>query len=106
MKIADIDPVVTEWREGRSRTVGAWSFQDMVVGACQVRTVRHYRTVMFVYVTDRSRWVVMPMDTGWGSVSDQGGVNKLVQSYGWRYCRDLKGGGPRYERLAGWDTGF
>ena len=98
MKLADIDPRVTEWIEGREIKVGAWSFHDLIQpcvgGTFAVRYVYHYATRMGVFVYDSGRWDFSPISTGWGSVSDQGGMNRMLKGYGWYYSRK---GGARYE---------
>jgi hypothetical protein len=41
--------------------------------------------------------VFSPESAGWGSASDQQGMNKILANYGWRYRRN--GGEARYERI-------
>lgn len=101
MKLADIDPRVTEWFEGRSRKVGAWSYSDSIspfmpgCGSYTVRHVYHYGTCMGVFAYSCGSWEFAPISTGWGSVSDQGGMNKILKGYGWYYRR---AGGAEYVR--------
>lgn len=97
---------------GQHRRVGrAWAFQDCVmpnsVGVeVQHRLVYHYGTLM----GGLCRWVdplpwnqhnvtvtFQPYSTGWGSVSDQNGMNQICRRYGWQYRRN--GGVARYERI-------
>jgi len=55
------------------------------------RQVYHYGTLMgeFVLLSD-GVWGFEPVSTGWGSVSDQQGMNKMLGGTGWYYSR--KGG--------------
>lgn len=98
MKLADIGNLATfrsPWT-GKVRKVGNWSFYDNCDG---VRTVYHYGTVMgeFHYEHGDSVWYFVPVSTGWGSASDQQGMNKILKEFGWCYRRN--GGNPRYERI-------
>lgn len=100
MKISQIDPTVTEHRRGRARKVGNWSFLDLCEGPHRYRHVWHYNTLMVGYVSlADGPWFVGYLSVGRGSVSDQGGVNKLVRHYGFRFDRDMAGGGPRIVNL-------
>jgi len=51
----------------------------------------------FILAKDGVRWVFQPESVGWGSVSDQQGMNKILANYSWRYRRN--GGVPRYEEI-------
>jgi len=111
MKLSDIDPKVTSFRWGQDRTVGRWSFVDLIwfrtlddtTDRCELREVRHYGTLMGNFVRfaplagpmspNGGEWVFEPVSTGWGSVSDQQGMNKMLRGYGWYYSR---AGGARY----------
>jgi hypothetical protein len=123
MKLADIGDIVgTGFCNGRTRKVGNWSFSDSsdyVNGAVRtkeavrlwklsplnrsfcgsVRSVYHYGTLMgaFVLTKDEQTWEFTPISVGWGSASDQQGMNKMLANYGWRYRRN--GGSARYERV-------
>ena len=96
MKLADIGDLNTFQVSGKVRKVGAWSYYD---NDDLVRTVYHYGTEMgqFNYEHGDCVWYFVPVSTGWGSVSDQQGMNKIIANYGWRYLRN--GGNPRYERI-------
>lgn len=96
MKLADIGNMATFGKSsGRVRKVGNWSYYDNCEG---VRIIFHYGTVMgrmvFAWDGTEYRWVFEPVSTGWGSVSDQAGMNKIIRSYGWYYSR--KGGNAQY----------
>jgi hypothetical protein len=122
MKLALIgDFVATPHKAGRRQNVGNWSFVDSAnpYGAsrtkeavrlwklsplnsdfdCKVRSVYHYGTLMgaFRLTKDEQTWEFTPISTGWGSASDQQGMNKMLANYGWRYRRN--GGRARYERI-------
>ena len=118
MRIIDMRPEITPWKDGQSRKVGKWSFEDSYqpIGG-HVREIFHYGTKMVEFVGfersfdhDRGEvtleWQVTFVSIGWGSVSDQGGINQLLsttyrhgdgllQSYGYYMARDERGGGPR-----------
>ena len=127
MRIIDMRPEITPWKDGQSRKVGKWSFTDTTqpIGA-KIRQVFHYNTLMLEFVGleyefDKERgeithvWSAEPVSIGLGSVSDQGGMNQLMaptyrmgpaddgmyRDYGYRYYRDIKGGGPRIEDMHG-----
>jgi hypothetical protein len=122
MKLADIgDFVAVPHKEGRRQNVGKWSFVDSALESFgelnaenlriwrlsplnrafrgEVREVWHYGTLMgaFVLTKDEQSWEFTPISAGWGSVSDQQGMNKIIANYGWRYRRN--GGEARYERI-------
>ena len=120
MRIIDMRPEITPWKDGQSRKVGKWSFTDSYqsIGG-HVREIFHYSTKMVEFVGfertfnhDRNEmdleWQVTFVGIGHGSVSDQGGINQLLsttgiwrnghemyQSYGYYMARDQRGGGPR-----------
>ena len=118
MKIIEMRPELTEWRDGQSRKVSSWSFHDKYqsIGA-QIREIWHYTTKMGEFVgfdggEDAVAWAFMPESLGIGSATDQQGMNQLMSTtylhghgmlidYGYRYSRDRKGGGPRIETLEG-----
>lgn len=93
MKLADIGNMATFRSSGKVRKVGNWSYYDNCGG---MRTVYHYGTEMGRFVPNNGEYVFVPVSTGWGSVSDQGGMNKIIRNYGWYYSR--KGGEATYVR--------
>lgn len=99
MKLADISPIHgVAFKDGKHRTVGNWSYWDHVSEyGYNVRVVFHYSTTMGKFVGDRHNgtWAFQPISTGWGSVSDQGGMNKIIRGTGWYYSR--KGGADYIE---------
>lgn len=119
MKLETIgDFAVAPWRNGRHVNVGKWSFVDGAHNASpsaedarlwelsplnsslrgEVRDVYHYGTHMGSFrMTRNNTWEFVPVSRGWGSASDQQGMNKMLARYGWRYVRK---GGARYERVA------
>lgn len=112
MRIIEMRPEITPWRDGQHRQVSSWSFCDVLDSGClRVRQVFHYSTLMLEY-HDVDGWQVSPVSVGHGSVSDQGGMNQLMgfkrfwkngtwtftADYGdWVYRRDQRGGGARIE---------
>jgi len=96
MKLAHINPNESgQWfREGSERKCGQWSYVDTVsASGVRERYVKHHNTVMGVFAETGSVWMFFPISTGWGSASDQQGMNKIMPS-AWRYRRN--GGNPRY----------
>ena len=97
MKLADIGDLTTYWSSGKVRKVGAWSYYDTEDEDGSLRIVYHYGTEMGrFYVTEELEWAFFPTSVGWGSVSDQQGMNKILKEFGWRYSR--KNGQPSYEK--------
>lgn len=107
MKIANIADMRT-FRAGRAVRVGAWHYVDGLEAngdpSVGLRYIYHYGTCMAVLiVSERSAEIgFVPYSVGWGSVSDQGGMNKILAAAGLplRYRRDAKGGGARYEQVS------
>ena len=98
MKLAYINPNESgQWfREGSDRKCGQWTYADStnVIGVRE-RYVKHHNTVMgFFTEREPNVWVFLPISVGWGSASDQQGMNKIMGSE-WKYRRNL--GNPRYE---------
>ena len=98
MKLAHINPNESgQWfREVSERKCGKWSYQDILDSAGRKRRyIKHHGTVMGSF-TEREPnvWVFLPISTGWGSASDQQGMNKIMGSE-WKYRRN--GGHARYE---------
>jgi len=98
MKLEHISPAESGawWKAGRCRIVGNWTYTDTLdedTGLMH-RYVAHRGTVMGEFYCWRSVWMFAPLSIGWGSVSDQNGMNKIMPN-GWRYRRN--GGNPRYE---------
>ena len=98
MKLAFINPNESgRWfRQGSERKCGRWSYADSVSAENKrERFVIHHGTVMGVFTeVSESEWSFAPISTGWGSASDQQGMNKIMPS-AWRYRRN--GGRARYE---------
>jgi hypothetical protein len=90
---------------GRAGSSGAWRVErdepaDPFVGA--VATLRHHGTVMLRWkVSNPSDPRVLDYGIGWGSVSDQGGMNTAFRVLGLplRFDRAQRGGGPRITEL-------
>jgi len=98
MKLADINPEVSGmwFRDGRCRKVGQWTYTDTVdSNGIMHRLVAHHGTVMGEFASlSGSVWGFSPISTGWGSASDQQGMNKIMPN-GWKFRRN--GGHARYE---------
>ena len=98
MKLAFINPNESgRWfREGSERKCGKWTYADTIsADGTRTRYIKHHGTVMGRFAEKASfGWLFLPMSTGWGSASDQQGMNKIMPS-AWRYRRN--GGHARYE---------
>jgi hypothetical protein len=97
MKITDLSPMVTPFKNGQTRKASSWSIVDDIDDMGKVRRLFHYSTLMgeFMDNGDGSWWLGV-ISTGWGSVSDQKAMNQLLTAIGseLRFKRD--GGNPRY----------
>ena len=113
MRIIDMRPEITPFKDGVTKKVGKWSYRD-TLGFSFLRVIFHYDTEMGYYQSrDGEAWDFIPVSIGHGSVSDQGGMNQLMSvqydwqskvvtnDYGYRYLRDNKGGGARIEDCCG-----
>lgn len=90
----------------RKGTAGAWRVTRVVnsEGSALIDDVFqlwHYGTCMLEWHESEMGATLTRVNTGWGSVSDQNGVNKALRVLGMnmRYRRDARGGGPRVERI-------
>lgn len=74
---------------------GAW--EAVYSPASATVRVWHHDTMMLETGPDG-----VYVNLGWGSVSDQNGLNRILPYArpGWRYFRDAKGGGPRLEPVS------
>jgi len=99
MKLAFINPNESGrwWRNNSERKCGRWSYADEInfIGRRE-RFVIHHGTIMGVFTefSEDDVWGFTPISTGWGSASDQQGMNKIMPT-AWRYRRN--GGHARYE---------
>ena len=122
MRIIDMRPENTPWKDGQQLRASSWSARDYYqsIGG-HIRDIYHYSTHMIQFVGferefDSVRgemtleWQGFPVSIGHGSVSDQGGINQLLSyttiyvkgegckqfdGYGYYMLRDKRGGGPR-----------
>ena len=100
MKLAYINPTESgEWfKAGRCRKVGHWTYSDYEDDTSVTRVVAHRDHVMGQFVLPKPNetkgWDFVPISTGWGSASDQQGMNKIMPT-GWKFRRN--GGHARYE---------
>lgn len=97
MKIEQLSPLSTSWKSGLSMKASSWSSVDDIDpldGACR-RRVFHYETLMAEFIMS-GVWACHPLSTGWGTKSDQDGMNTLLSAVGssLRYYRNKKY--PRY----------
>lgn len=111
MRISDMNPTVTPWREGRGHIASTWHTTDLVryYGAdCPPDTVRevwHYTTLMgeYVLMDDNDTWSFSPLSVGHGSVSDQKAMNALLAQASSPVRMRRNHGIARYENK---DNGF
>lgn len=106
MRIADMGDMGTHVA-GRRVKIGNWHYMDRIDGLDESRIVRyvyHYGTCMGVLSAEAGRagWGLVefhPWNMGWGSVSDQNGMNAILR----RACVPLvyrrNGGVARYEEV-------
>jgi hypothetical protein len=101
MKLEAMSVTVTPFKNGVRKNVGNWSFVDNVDGNFSYRQILHHGTLMGEFYTDRLNinWGFAPLSTGWGSASDQMGMNKILKDFGWTFRRN--GGEPRFEHVSG-----
>lgn len=97
-----LSPKVTPWKDGQTLSASSWSAVDFVSDMAgfpeMVRMVSHYDMEMVEFVIgDDGDVFALAVSAGWGSVSDQQGVNAIYEASGspLRLRRDAKGGGPR-----------
>lgn len=100
MRIVNLSPLETPWDDGSVHFASSWrSVDSLNAWHERVRTVYHYGTAMVEFVSNEfGPWRFEPVSVGWGSVTDQKYCNQLAQAVGagLRFCRDTKGGGPRW----------
>jgi len=103
VKLDDIGNMGTFGKSFRKR-VGNWEYVDGtdMNGECR-RSIFHHGTLMGeISRHGDGDWAFVPVSEGWGSVPDQGGMNKIVRRFGWYYSR--KGGVARYIPLAEYNS--
>jgi len=84
-------------RTGRARSAGAWRIER----DGSVATLVHHATPMLRWDVRAPRESHTILSIGWGSVSDQNGMNIAFRALDIprRYDRDRRGGGPRVSDL-------
>lgn len=102
MKVRDLSPLVTRFNatttKRRVYKASTWQAVDYVDSdvfgkGIMVREIWHYSTHMGTFSSDGGAWKFEPVSIGWGSVSDQKGMNQIMEGIGFRYVRK---GGARY----------
>lgn len=109
VRVANVDPQVTFWVEGQTvkASSGKWVGTDYVGSdGLPCRAVYHHGTMMGTFVRSSAfgvttdgrfgMWDFVPAGVGYGSVSDQGGMNAMLKGYGLRMVRR---GGAHWEYL-------
>lgn len=91
MKVRDLATV--EHQDGRTHRASSWSAEDTY----DYRTIYHYTTPMLRIHQYPPSWSdgVEMLSVGWGSVTDQQGVNQILQELGSTLIYVRKGGTPR-----------
>jgi hypothetical protein len=97
VSIHKLSPLATEWQEGRNLVASSWrTVDDVDMFGDKRRTVYHYDTVMGEFIElNEGQWSLSPFTIGWGSVSDQNGMNTLFKSVD-SAIRFYRNGVPRY----------
>lgn len=103
MRIADMGDMSTH-RAGRTVRCGNWHHIDGVEAngdpSVILRYVYHRGTCMGVLVADEAGWgrtEFVAYTMGWGSVSDQNGMNAILRRAGIPLVYRRNGGHARYE---------
>jgi hypothetical protein len=101
MKLEAMSVNVTPFKNGVRKNVGNWSFVDNNDGNFYYRQILHHGTLLgeFYCDCDDVSWGFAPLSTGWGSASDQQGLNKILKDFGWTFRRN--GGEARFEHVSG-----
>lgn len=99
MKLQDINPSKRGYKPFTRKSVGKWRFvDDYDTDGNERRLVIHHTTIMGEFVnTPEWGWTYQPWSLGWGSASDQQGINKITNGE-WTYLRN---GG--YVRMVAYD---
>lgn len=98
------------WEDGQTHAAsgGKWTAVDSYLsGNTRARDVYHWGTwmVRFESSVTGTGFYLTYLGQGRGSVSDAQGVNQIISGHtdkagtGYRFRRDSKGGGPRYEGI-------
>lgn len=104
MKLEDINPNTGHpFRMSTDKRFGNWQVVDIRDDEAfmEVRMVFHHGTRMgeWFRMDGDETFGFAPTSTGWGSVSDQQGMNRILQGTGWKFLRN--GGVARYEHSDG-----
>ena len=96
MKIQDINPkrnLGIAFKDGQKGKISTWTYEDFS-DLVDVRQVFHHDTLMGQFEdSPEFGWTFEPISTGWGSKSDQDGMNAIMGGE-WTYYRN--GNDPRY----------
>lgn len=105
MRIQDFGNM-DQWHERRwfsAGSRGSWRCANgYTESGARLRTIYHYGSLMGTLYEYDGAWHFSPFSVGHGSVSDQQGMNAILRAARspFRYRRDAKGGGARYESIA------
>jgi hypothetical protein len=101
MKLENISVTQTPFKDGVRKNVGNWTFSDAIDDTFMYRRILHRGTLMGEFYSDvtNMNWGFAPLSIGWGSASDQQGMNKILKDFGWSFRRN--GGCPRFEHVSG-----
>lgn len=98
MKISELSPKVTPWKNGAKHRASSWHSEDYIFHGERIRRIFHYGVPMVEFgdmFTEGEDWMIAPLSVGIGSVTDQKYVNILLKDAG-SPCKFLRNGGnPR-----------
>jgi hypothetical protein len=112
MKVQDLAPTVTPFKDGQVLKASTWSSTDDIVwlgnAKCRRRTITKVNTVMaeFHSAWDADfgvwdSWTTKVVSTGWGSNSDAKGINQIFAKQGVPIRMARKAGVPNYFGTSG-----
>ena len=112
MKVQDLAPTVTSFKDGQVLKASTWSSTDDIVwlgnAKCRRRTITKVDTVMaeFHSAWDADfgvwdSWTTKVVSTGWNSKSDAEGINAIFAKQGCPIRMVRKGGNANYVGTSG-----
>ena len=107
VRIASMSPINgVPWHDGQVLNASSWWAwdgwtEDPDGSRIMRRRIMHWKMTMLFFEARNGVWEAVPVSIGWGSASDQQGINKILYGTYIHYRRDERGGGPRYVNLQG-----
>jgi hypothetical protein len=96
-------------KDGRAGSERSWLSESGQNGSktANIRIIWHYNHMMLKFnVDDPADPQYLSMSTGWGSVSDQGGMNRLFRELNLPYYFSRAGGAEIHEVEPRWRTRY